>query len=121
MTVTDISADRALKAKHRVLWGLGDYHAVASEVIPELGERIVATLEITRGERVLDVAAGSGNASVPAALRGATVVASDLTPSCSTPGAVRPSGPRSRSRGGGRRREAALRAGSFDVVMSTSA
>ncbi len=80
MTVTDISADRALKAKHRVLWGLGDYHAVASEVIPELGERIVAALEITRGERVLDVAAGSGNASVPAALRGATVVASDLTP-----------------------------------------
>jgi ubiquinone/menaquinone biosynthesis C-methylase UbiE len=32
------------------------------------------------GMRVLDVAAGTGNASIPAAQRGATVVASDLTP-----------------------------------------
>lgn len=33
-----------------------------------------------RGQRVLDVAAGAGNAAIPAAELGAEVVASDLTP-----------------------------------------
>jgi len=36
--------------------------------------------DVHAGERVLDVAAGSGNAAIPAALRGARVVATDLTP-----------------------------------------
>jgi SAM-dependent methyltransferase len=35
---------------------------------------------VAPGERVLDVGAGSGNAAIPAALAGATVIASDLTP-----------------------------------------
>ena len=52
----------------------------ASEVIAELGPVLVAASGIGRGDRVLDVAAGSGNAAVPAALTGAEVVASDLTP-----------------------------------------
>ncbi len=30
-------ADRALKAKHRAMWALGDYPAVAAEIIPSLG------------------------------------------------------------------------------------
>ena len=76
----DPDADRALKARHRAMWALGDYPTVASDVIPELGPTLVAASGVRRGDRVLDVAAGSGNASVPAALTGAEVVASDLAP-----------------------------------------
>lgn len=72
--------DSALKAKHRAMWAMGDYPAVATEVIAELGPRLVAAAGIGPGDRVLDVGAGSGNAAIPAALAGADVVASDLTP-----------------------------------------
>ena len=73
-------ADRALKAKHRAMWALGDYPAVATEIIPDLGEALVRASGVGPGHRVLDVAAGSGNAAIPAAATGASVVASDLTP-----------------------------------------
>ena len=73
-------ADRALKSKHRAMWALGDYPAVAGEIIPSLGPVLVEAAGVRRGDRVLDVAAGSGNAAIPAAATGATVVASDLTP-----------------------------------------
>lgn len=73
-------ADRALKAKHRAMWALGDYPAVAAEIIPDLGAILVEASGVKRGDRVLDVAAGTGNAAIPAALAGAEVVACDLTP-----------------------------------------
>ncbi|MFC9292849.1 class I SAM-dependent methyltransferase [Streptomyces sp. NPDC057011] len=75
-----VQADRALKAKHRTMWALGDYPSVASHVIPELGGLLVRECGVRQGDRVLDIAAGSGNAAIPAALAGADVVASDLTP-----------------------------------------
>lgn len=81
--------DAALKAKHRALWALGDYPAVATHVIAGLGARLVDAAGVTAGERVLDVAAGSGNASIPAAARGAVVTASDLTPRLLEAGALR--------------------------------
>ena len=71
---------QTVKEKHRALWALGDYPAVASEVIAELGEVLVEACDVDAGDLVLDVAAGSGNAAIPAATRGASVVASDLTP-----------------------------------------
>ena len=73
-------ADRALKAKHRALWASGDYPAVAAELIPALGPELVRACGIRPGDRVLDVAAGSGNAAIPAAAAGAVVTATDLTP-----------------------------------------
>lgn len=75
-----IDADLALKAKHRAMWALGDYPALAGEVISSLGPILVAACGVGPGERVLDVAAGAGNAAIPAALAGASVVACDLTP-----------------------------------------
>ena len=77
MTTT---TDQQLKAKHRALWASGDYPAVAEELIPDLGSTLVDACGVRAGQRVLDVAAGSGNAAVPAAATGAEVVASDLTP-----------------------------------------
>jgi ubiquinone/menaquinone biosynthesis C-methylase UbiE len=77
---TDAGADRALKARHRTMWGLGDYASVARDVIAALGPLLVEAAGIRAGQRVLDVAAGTGNVAIPAALAGADVVASDLTP-----------------------------------------
>ena len=77
---TTADPDTQLKAKHRALWALGDYHAVAVGVIAPLGERLVDAAGVRRGQRVLDVAAGTGNVALPAARTGADVVASDLTP-----------------------------------------
>ena len=79
-TIDTIEADRALKAKHRAMWAMGDYAAVATEVISPLGPVLVDAAGVGPGDRVLDVAAGAGNVAIPAALTGAKVVASDLTP-----------------------------------------
>ena len=79
-TVDTATADRALKTRHRAMWALGDYPAVATDLIAELGPVLVQATGIRRGDRVLDVAAGTGNVAVPAALTGADVTASDLTP-----------------------------------------
>jgi SAM-dependent methyltransferase len=76
----DQDADRALKEKHRALWASGDYPAVAAELIPELGPELVRACGVKPDDRVLDVAAGSGNAAISAAAAGAIVTASDLTP-----------------------------------------
>ncbi len=80
-TTTDTAAaDRALKARHRAMWATGDYAAVAREVVAGVGPALVEACDVRPGDRVLDVAAGTGSAAIPAALAGADVVASDLTP-----------------------------------------
>jgi SAM-dependent methyltransferase len=71
---------QALKAKHRAMWALGDYPAVVTDLVASLGPVLARACEIRPGDRVLDVAAGNGNAAIPAAQAGASVVASDLTP-----------------------------------------
>ena len=73
-------ADRALKTKHRAMWGMGNYPTVVTDVVAPLGPILVDAAGIKPGDVVLDVAAGSGNAAIPAARAGARVIASDLTP-----------------------------------------
>lgn len=75
-----VEADRMLKAKHRAMWAWGDYPTLATDLIAELGPTLVAACGVRSSDRVLDVAAGAGNAAIPAALTGATVIATDLTP-----------------------------------------
>ena len=75
-----IQQDQALAATHRAVWALGDYALMAEEVMAPLGPVLVAVTGMSVGHRVLDVAAGSGNISLPAAATGATVISSDLTP-----------------------------------------
>lgn len=79
-TTTATDTDRALKQRHRAMWALGDYPAVARDVIADLGPVLVGATHLQEGTRVLDVAAGSGNVALPAARTGAEVIASDLTP-----------------------------------------
>lgn len=81
-----LDQDVELKSRHRAMWASGNYAAVAAEVIPGLGAELVGAAGIGPGQRVLDVAAGTGNAAVPAALTGAEVTASDLTPELLTIG-----------------------------------
>jgi ubiquinone/menaquinone biosynthesis C-methylase UbiE len=75
-----VEADQALKQKHRAMWASGDYPALASELLLELGAILVEACGVTSRQRVLDIATGAGNAAIPAAMMGAKVVASDLTP-----------------------------------------
>ena len=70
----------AVAAKHRAMWASGDYAKLAAELVSPLGPVLVQATGIGKGDRVLDVAAGTGNASIPAAETGASVVASDLCP-----------------------------------------
>ena len=78
---TDLGeADRALKTKHRAMWAMGNYPSVVTDVVAPLGPILVDAAGIKPGDLVLDVAAGSGNAAIPAARAGARVIASDLTP-----------------------------------------
>ncbi len=72
--------DSELKGRHRAMWASGDYASMVETFLLPLGPRLVDAAGIEPGQRVLDVAAGTGNASLPAAARGATVTASDLTP-----------------------------------------
>lgn len=72
--------DTVIKTKHRAMWAMGNYAAVAHDLIAPLGRDLVAACGIGDGQKVLDVAAGSGNAALPAARTGADVVATDLTP-----------------------------------------
>src|SRR3954465_3296726 len=80
----------AMKQQARATWAAGDFDSI----VPFLwGAGGVATEAAGGGpgDRVLDIAAGSGNAAIQAAMRGADVVASDLTPELFEPGRRRAS------------------------------
>jgi SAM-dependent methyltransferase len=62
------------------MWASGDYPSMVEAFLLPLGPRLVEACGIGPGMKVLDIAAGTGNASIPAAQAGADVTASDLTP-----------------------------------------
>src|SRR5690349_3200949 len=80
MTSSTLPNDAELKARHRTMWASGDYPSMVETFLTPLGPRLAGASRIGPGTRVLDVAAGTGNASVAAAQAGAHVTASDLTP-----------------------------------------
>ncbi len=80
VTETAGAVDTRVKAAARAAWALGDYHRFAKATVWEVGPALVEACGISTGQRVLDVAAGTGNTAIRAAQTGADVVASDLTP-----------------------------------------
>jgi SAM-dependent methyltransferase len=109
----------AVKAKQRVAWGTGDY-AVIGTTLQIVGEQLCEAVDLRAGERVLDLAAGNGNASLAAARRYGQVTAVDYVPALLE---------RARERAQAERLSIDLREGdaehldlpdaSFDVVLST--
>ena len=69
----------ALKSKQQVAWSAGDY-AVVGTTLQIVGESLCEALDLRAGERVLDVAAGNGNATLAAARRWCDVVSTDYVP-----------------------------------------
>ena len=75
-------------------WAIGEYDRIAA-LISEMGRAVVAAAGVRAGQRVLDVGAGTGNATLPAAATGAEVTATDITPAAA--GRRRAGGPGARA------------------------
>jgi ubiquinone/menaquinone biosynthesis C-methylase UbiE len=69
----------AIKARQQGAWSSGDY-AVVGTTLQIVGEELCEALDVRPGEKVLDVAAGNGNASLAAARRWCRVVGTDYVP-----------------------------------------
>lgn len=77
-----------IKQRQNATWASGDY-AVIGTRLQIVGETLVEAADIRAGERVLDVAAGNGNATLAAARRFAQVTSSDYVPHLLEKGAAR--------------------------------
>jgi ubiquinone/menaquinone biosynthesis C-methylase UbiE len=109
----------ALKSKQQAAWSSGDY-AVVGTTLQIVGETLCEALDLRSGQKVLDVAAGNGNATLAAARRFCDVVSTDYVPELLE---------RGRERAAAERLNVTFRAAdaealpfddeSFDAVMST--
>jgi len=120
MSVTELPVDyAAIKQRQQAVWASGDY-ATLGTTLQIVGERLCEALDLRAGSRVLDVAAGNGNATLAAARRFTKVTSTDYV------GALLD---RARERAAAERlvvdfREADAEAlpfsdGAFDVALST--
>src|SRR5258708_14770158 len=66
----------AIKQRQQATWSAGDY-AVVGTTLQIVGERLCEAVDLRAGERVLDVAAGNGNATLAAARQFAQVTSTD--------------------------------------------
>ena len=109
----------AIKARQQGAWSTGDY-AVVGTTLQIVGELLCEALDLRSGSRVLDVAAGNGNATLAAARRWCDVTSTDYVPALLESGRKR-----AQSEGHSIKFQEAdaenlpFEDGSFDVVMST--
>ncbi|HVC13067.1 MAG TPA: methyltransferase domain-containing protein [Burkholderiales bacterium] len=80
----------AVKSKQQAAWSAGDY-AVVGTTLQIVGESLCEALDLRAGERVLDVAAGNGNATLAAARRWTDVTSTDYVPALLERGRARAS------------------------------
>jgi ubiquinone/menaquinone biosynthesis C-methylase UbiE len=109
----------ALKTRQHAAWSSGDFSVIGT-TLQIVGESLCEAVDLRSGERVLDVAAGNGNATLAAARRFAAVTSTDYVPVLLE---------RSRARAEAERLEVAYQVadaealpfpdGQFDVVLST--
>jgi len=78
----------AIKQKQQATWSSGDF-AVIGSTLQIVGESLAEAADVRAGERVLDVAAGNGNATLAAARRFADVTSTDYVPALLDKGARR--------------------------------
>ncbi|MEN3289855.1 MAG: hypothetical protein V7634_4155 [Bradyrhizobium sp.] len=84
-TPADLSA---LKTRQHGAWSSGDY-AIVGTTLQIVGEALCEALDLRAGQRVLDVAAGNGNATLAAARRWCDVVSTDYVPALLERGRLR--------------------------------
>lgn len=84
-SATDFSA---IKQKQQATWASGDF-AMIGTTLQIVGELLAEAVDVCAGERVLDVAAGNGNATLAAAHRFAVVTSTDYVPALLEKGAKR--------------------------------
>src|SRR6478672_6512985 len=84
-TLPDLSA---LKTRQHGAWSSGDYATVGT-TLQIVGETLCEALDVRAGQKVLDVAAGNGNATLAAARRWCEVVSTDYVPSLLERGRIR--------------------------------
>jgi ubiquinone/menaquinone biosynthesis C-methylase UbiE len=120
VTATVPSSDLvAVKARQQLAWSSGNYSVVGT-TLQIVGETICEAVDLHAGERVLDVAAGNGNATLAAARRYALVTSTDYVP-----GLLEDARMRAEAEGLDVRFEVAdaerllYADGEFDVVLST--
>lgn len=77
--MTQSPAPPASPSPSLAVWSTGDYRRIGL-LLPYMSEVMVEAVDLRAGERVLDVASGSGNAALAAARRNATVTATDIVP-----------------------------------------
>jgi len=118
-TVTPPPDLAAIKARQQATWASGDF-AVIGTTLQIVGESLAEAIDLRAGERVLDVAAGNGNATLAAARRFAEVTSTDYVPHLLDKAAAR-----ARAEGLAVEFQVAdaenlpFADGSFDVVLST--
>jgi ubiquinone/menaquinone biosynthesis C-methylase UbiE len=78
----------AIKQRQQVTWASGDYASIGTR-LQIVGELLAEAVDLRAGERVLDVAAGNGNATLAAARRFAHVTSTDYVPDLLEKGAAR--------------------------------
>jgi ubiquinone/menaquinone biosynthesis C-methylase UbiE len=78
----------ALKARQRGTWASGDY-AIVGTTLQIVGEELCEALDLRSGSKVLDVAAGNGNATLAAARRWCKVTSTDYVSSLLERGRIR--------------------------------
>jgi ubiquinone/menaquinone biosynthesis C-methylase UbiE len=78
----------AIKAKQQATWASGDF-AVVGTTLQIVGETLAEAADVRAGERVIDIAAGNGNATLAAARRFAHVTSTDYVPDLLDKGAAR--------------------------------
>ncbi len=78
----------AIKQRQQATWASGDY-AVVGTTLQIVGEQLAEAVDVLAGERVLDVAAGNGNATLAAARRFAEVTSTDYVGALLDKGAAR--------------------------------
>src|SRR5215207_10111082 len=89
MTTSTLAPDfSAIKGRQRQVWASGDYQVIASLIAP-VSERLCDAVDLRAGERVLDVATGSGNTAIAAARRLCEVTGLDYVPALLERGRVR--------------------------------